>query len=63
MQEIDNFTNEQIREVLNYFKKWDKKVVFKFGYFFKLVDFNQIEIFNKEQNKYFILNLDSCTVN
>ncbi len=63
MQKIDNFTNEQIEEVLNYFKKWDKKVVFKFGYFFKLVNFNQIEIFNKEQNKYFVLNLDSYTIN
>ena len=50
-------TEEQIKEVVEYLKRWDKKTVFKFGYWFKLIDDTNLEVFNDKQNEFMVISL------
>ena len=56
---MENLTKEQIKEVIEYLKKWDKRSTFKFGYWFKLIDDTKIEVFNKEETIFKVINLKS----
>lgn len=50
-------TKTQIKEAVEYLKRWNKKTVFKFGYWFKLINNNQVEIFNEKQNEFIVVGI------
>jgi len=50
-------TKPQIKEAVEYLKRWDKKTVLKFGYWFKLINNNQVEIFNEKENEFIVVDL------
>lgn len=50
-------TKPQIKEAVEYLKRWDKKTVLKFGYWFKLINNNQVEIFNEKENEFIVVGI------
>jgi len=47
---------KEVREVLEYLDRWDKKIVFMFGWWFKLVGDN-IEIFNDDESIFYTITI------
>jgi len=47
---------KEVREVLEYLDRWDKKIVFMFGWWFKLVGEN-IEIFNDDESIFYTITI------
>ena len=50
-------TQKQIDEAVQFLNRWDKKSTFKFGYWFKLVGKNQLEIFNENETEFLLVDL------
>ncbi len=47
-----NLTKKDVKEVMEHMEKWDKKITEKHGYFFKKIGDNEVEIFTKDENKF-----------
>jgi len=47
---------KEVKEVLEHLKRWDKKIVFMFGWWFKLVGEN-IEIFNDDESIFYTITI------
>jgi len=52
-----DLTKKQVKEALKHMDKWDKKVVELHGYLFKKISDNEVEIFTKEENEFWIYKL------
>lgn len=57
MSKPTKITNDQINEAVRHLKHWDKRSVFKFGYWFKLINDDQVEIINETQTTVWLYDL------
>lgn len=56
---MKKITKEQAKEAVKFLKKFDRKVVCKFGWWFKLIEDDKLEIFNIEQTKFTTINIST----
>ena len=52
-----NPTEKQINEAVKFLRHWNKKSVFKYGYWFKLIGDVQVEISNEEETVFKLVDL------
>ena len=54
-----DLTAEQVQEALNFMERWDKNICQKFGYFFKKISDNEVEIFTEAENEFFYYRINT----
>ena len=54
---MEKITRAQAKEAVEFLKKFDRKVVCKFGWWFKLIGNDKVEIFNIKQTKFTTINI------
>ena len=52
-------TQKQLDEAVKFLNRWDKKAVFKFGFWFKIIGKNQLEIFNKSETEFLLVDIQN----
>lgn len=57
MSKPKEITNDQIIEITNYLKHWSRRSILKHGFWFKLINDDQVEIINEAETTVWLYNL------
>ena len=54
---MDRPTEKEIYDAVKFLRHWDRKWVNRNGIYYKLINNNQVEIFNEDQNQFYLVDL------